>query len=83
MSERNLERELKIKDEWCRFIISCLYDYDGFKNSISGLRSLVDEAIEYASRAIDCDDTTPIFSGRDGKFNILMEKIKERDENNG
>lgn len=79
--EKELERQIKIKDGWCEYIIMCLAGYDGYENSLTGLRSLVDEAIEYASRAINCDDKTRVSVSSNGKnYNILDEIIEEGNE---
>ncbi len=73
----DLERQIKIKDKWCQLIIDIGFDYDGY-NTVEGLKSVIDELVVYAYKAIDCDDKTAAYIGADDKkSNILLEEIKE------
>ena len=73
----NLERQIKIKDEWCQLIIDLGFDYDGC-NTVESLKGLIDELVDYAHKAISCDDVSVVYVGADDKkSNILLENIKE------
>ena len=73
----NLERQVKIKDEWCQLIIDLGFDYDGC-NTVESLKDLIDELVDYARKAIICDDVSVAYVGADDKkSNILLENIKE------
>ena len=73
----DLERQVKIKDEWCQLIIDLGFDYDGC-NTVESLKDLIDELVDYARKAIICDDVSVAYVGADDKkSNILFENIKE------
>ena len=73
----DLERQIKIKDKWCQLIIDIGFDYDGF-NTVESLKGLIDELVDYAHKAIICDDVSVVYIGADDKkSNILFEDIKE------
>lgn len=73
----NLERQIKIKDEWCQLIMDLGFDYDGL-NTVESLKGLIDELVDYAHKAIICDDVSVVYVGADDKkSNILLEDIKE------
>lgn len=73
----NLERQIKIKDEWCQLIIDLGFGYDGC-NTVESLKSLIDELVDYAHKAISCDDVSVVYVGANNKkSNILLENIKE------
>ena len=73
----NLERQIKIKDKWCQLIIDIGFDYDGF-NTVESLKGLIDELVDYAHKAIICDDVSVVYVGADDKkSNILLEDIRE------
>ena len=73
----DLERQIKIKDKWCQLIIDIGFDYDGF-NTVESLKGLIDELVDYAHKAIICDDVSVVYIGAgDKKSNILLEDIKE------
>ena len=73
----DLERQIKIKDEWCQLIIDLGFDYDGC-NTVESLKSLIDELVDYAHKAISCDDVRVVYVGANNKkSNILLENIKE------
>ena len=62
----NLERQIKIKDEWCQLIIDLGSDYDGC-NTVESLKGLIDELVDYAHKAIVCDDVSVVYVGADDK----------------
>lgn len=71
----DLERQIKIKDEYCQLIINLGFDYDGF-NTVDSLKGLIDELVSYAKRAIECDDKEAIYvNGKGERDNILGEPI--------
>lgn len=73
----DLERQIKIKDKWCQLIIDIGFDYDGF-NTVESLKGLIDELVDYAHKAIICDDVSVVYAGADDKkSNILLEDIEE------
>ena len=73
----NLERQVKIKDKWCQLIMDLGFDYDGL-NTVESLKGLIDELVDYAHKAIICDDVSAVYVGADDKkSNILFEDIKE------
>lgn len=73
----DLERQIEIKDKWCQLIIDLGFDYDGC-NTVESLKDLIDELVDYAHKAINCDDVSVAYVGADDKkSNILLENIKE------
>jgi hypothetical protein len=79
---KKLRRKIKIKDAWAQAIKDCLYGYDGYENSLEGLKGLVDEAIEKARKIINEDDKSIVYTGvnKDNQpehHNILFEELKE------
>lgn len=73
----DLERQIEVKDKWCQLIIDLGFDYDGF-NTVESLKGLIDELVDYAHKAIICDDVSVAYVGADDKkSNILLEDIKE------
>lgn len=81
---KKLKRQIKIKDKWCRLIYDIGYDYDGFGEDIEGLKGVVDELVRYSVGALESDDKTAVYFGKeDGveiKENILMERIENDKE---
>lgn len=72
---KDLERKIDIKDEYCNLIWCLGVDYDGC-NTIGSLKSLIDELVNYAKKAIKNDDKSIMAEGVDGKyFNILHEEV--------
>lgn len=73
------KRKLKIKDEYLKLIIDIGYDYDGYDNDNEGLRSIIDELVDYARKALKEDDESVIYVGgsetEKKKLNILGEEI--------
>lgn len=76
---KELERKIKIKDEWCKMICMIGCDYDGY-NDVENLKKIIDELVNYANNARSNDDTTVVYEGADGKTNILDEPIGETNE---
>lgn len=72
---KRLERKIKIKDAWAQAIIDCLYGYDGYENSITGLRGLVDEAMDKANKIIKNNDKSIVYSGHNGTDEVVHENI--------
>ena len=77
----NLKRQIKIKDAYLQLIRDIAFDYDGYGDSIEGLRDLVDELSAYAKMAIENDDQSSIYSswsdGVETESNILMEDLEK------
>lgn len=67
----DLERQVKIKDKYCQLIIDLGFDYDGF-NTVDSLKSLIDELVSYAQRAIECDDKGTIYVNGEGEHNNIL-----------
>ena len=80
----DLERQLKIKNEYLKMIYAIGYDYDGC-NTVESLKSLIDTLCDYALSAINNDDKTVIFGGKidDLDFgaprNILGEEVGQNE----
>lgn len=71
-----LERQIKIKDAYCNMIWMIGCDYDGYETP-KGLKKVIDEIVDYATKAMNCDDKSPIYVDEDeSESNILMEKLK-------
>lgn len=73
-----LKRQIKIKDEYLSLIIGIGFDYDGEDGSIEGLKSVIDQLVDYAKKAIDNDDKSVIYGifDDDIKRNVLLEPIE-------
>ena len=72
----SLDEQIKLKNAYCQLIVDLGFDYDGY-NSVESLKSLIDELVGYAQKAIDNDDKTAIYVDEDGhEQNILLEDIK-------
>lgn len=72
---KELERQIQIKDAYCNMIWMIGCDYDGYTKP-DGLKSVIDEIVSYAVKAIDCDDKSPMYiDDVENKRNILMEKV--------
>lgn len=81
---KDLERQIKIKDAWCGQIRTIGFDYDGY-NDVKNLKDIIDELVKYAIRAIECDDTSAVYTSVDGygnktEENILFEEISDGNE---
>lgn len=71
----DLERQIKIKDAYCNMIYMLGVDYDGF-NTVESLKSLIDELVALAKRAVKNDDKYAMYEGCGDKYyNILNEKV--------
>ena len=72
-----LKRQIKIKDEYLSLIIGLGFDYDGEDTSVEGLKSVIDQLVDYAKKAINNDDKSPIYGIDDAvpKRNILLEEL--------
>lgn len=74
---KELQRNLKIKDNYLHTIYSIGYDFDDY-NNIKLLKETLKEMVELSDKAINCDDNYVI--GKDKKtgkeYNILMEEVK-------
>ena len=70
------DTQIKIKDEYLTLIIDIGIDYDGYDGNVEGLKSVIDTIMDYASKALDNDVTSPIYERGDGKnLNILREEV--------
>lgn len=77
----NLKRQIKIKNEYLDLIWAIGNDYDG-RNTIEGLKELIDELVDMAKKAYCDDDKTVMFtSSNNSKFNILRERLGDKDGN--
>ena len=73
----SLDEQIKLKNAYCQLIVDLGFDYDGY-NSVESLKSLIDELVNYAQKAIDNDNKTAIYVDEDGhEQNILLEDIKD------
>lgn len=71
----DLQRQINIKNEYCKMIIDVGLGYDGY-DTPEDLKKLVDELLSYARMAIDCDDKSVIYvDGKNNQLNILNEVI--------
>lgn len=77
---KKLERLIEIKDAYCTCIADIGCDYDGYSKA-DDLKKIIDELVEYASKAINNDDKSVEyrtgFDDKGKKYNILMEEIKD------
>lgn len=72
---RDLERQIEIKDRYCDLIWCLGVDYDGYETP-EGLKSLIDELVALAKRAVKNDDKYAIYeSCGDKYYNILNEEV--------
>ena len=76
----DLERQIKIKDEYLKLIVGVGFDYDGMDDSNEGLRLVIDELVDYARKALDNDDKSVIYATLDNSMqkNILLEELEEK-----
>ena len=56
----SLDEQIKLKNAYCQLIVDLGFDYDGY-NSVESLKSLIDELVNYAQKAIDNDNKTAIY----------------------
>ena len=72
-----LKRENKIMENYLQLIIDIGYDYDGY-NDVEGLKSIIDELVQYASLGKNKNDKKSMsIDGNNKRYNILGEKIGE------
>ncbi len=80
MENRNLQREIDIKNSYLQMIKDIAFDYDGCEDTDS-LKNLVDELSYYASLALNSNDTEPIYTSYSNgvkiNSNILMEDLED------
>lgn len=85
------KRQIEIKDGYLELMIFAAAGYDGMCTE-KGLKSLIDQLVDYVHLALNNDDKTVIFGGKikgeNGKElnlgtprNILSEEIKEEECN--
>ena len=74
--EKDLERQIKIKNAYLQLIVDLAFDYDGYEKA-DDLKGLIDELVAYAVLAIKNDDKEVIYeSGHNQtQSNILMEPL--------
>lgn len=72
---KTLKRQTDIKNAYCNLIWCLGVDYDGYETP-EGLKSLIDELITLAKRAIKNDDKYAMYEGCGDKYyNILNEEV--------
>ena len=72
---KDLERRINIKDAYCNLIYMIGVDYDGYETP-DGLKSLIDELVALAKRAVKNDDKYAMYEGCGDKYyNILNEEV--------
>lgn len=72
---KTLKRQIDIKDRYCDMIWCLGVDYDGYETP-EGLKSLIDELVALAKRAVKNDDKYAMYEGCENKFyNILDEEV--------
>ena len=75
-----LKRKVDIKDGYCRLIVDLGVDYDGW-DTAEGLKSLIDELVDLAKRAVKNDDKYAIYENCGDKYyNILNEEVPKPKE---
>lgn len=76
MKEIDLERKIKIKDNYFQLIIDLGFDYDGFNDS-EKLKLLIDELVRYANLGLSSNDTESMTIDENRReFNILGEELE-------
>lgn len=77
MMELELQRLIKIKNNYAQLIVDLGFDYDGLNNK-NDLKKLIDELVNYAKDIINNNDKKAIYiDGNNKKYNILHEEIGE------
>lgn len=79
-----LEHQIKIKDAYCNMIYMLGVDYDGYETP-EGLKSLIDELVALAKRAVKNDDKYAMYEGCGSQnstkyYNILHEEVEKTKE---
>lgn len=74
--EKDLERQIQIKNAYLQLIIDLAFDYDGYEKA-EDLKELIDELVAYAVLAIKNDDKEVIYESwhDQTQSNILMEPL--------
>lgn len=80
MKTSELERKLKIKNEYLGLICDFGYDYDGC-NTVESLKELIDELVDLAKKGLKNDDKSIMYMSADLKtnYNILRERIEDNE----
>ena len=77
---RNLQRQIKIKNNYLDLIWQIGYDYDGC-NTVESLKGLIDELIDLATKGLKNDDKSIMYIGAKGtNKNILFEEVSDINE---
>ena len=72
---KELERKIEIKARYCDIIWCLGVEYDGHETP-EGLKSLIDELVTLAKRAVKNDDKYAMYEGCGDKYyNILNEEV--------
>ena len=80
MMELELQRLIKIKNNYAQLIVDVGFDYDGF-NDRDDLKDLIDELVNYAKDILNNNDKKVIYiDGNNKKYNILHEEIGGNNE---
>ena len=80
MKTSELERKLKIKNEYLGLICDFGYDYDSC-NTVESLKELIDELVDLAKKGLKNDDKSIMYMSADMKtnYNILHERIENNE----
>lgn len=70
---KELERQIRIKDAWCKLIHDIGFDYDGYRDA-QNLMDLIDELVRYSQKAIACEETM-VYCLTDENGNVIEENI--------
>lgn len=75
---KELERQIEIKNAYLTLINDIAYDYDGC-NTVKSLKELIDELVKMITQAYKNDDWTVMYtnSSRTKNKNILQELIED------
>ena len=81
LDERDLlKRQIEIKDSYLSLMWDLGVDYDGW-DTVDSLKSLIDDLVDYAKKAVKNDDKYAVYQGGNGKyFNILREEVEKEDK---
>ena len=72
-------RQIEIKDRYLQLIHDIGFDYDGM-DTTKGLKSVIDDLVDLAIKAIKNDDKCAMYESLDDKyFNILYEEVEKED----
>lgn len=77
---KELERQIKIKDEYLKLMWFIGADYDGYETP-DGLKSVIDNLMDLCQKAGNNNDTYAIYEGCGDKYyNILNEEVPKPKE---